>query len=998
MGMDGQTISHYRILEKMGRGGMGEVYKAEDTRLKRIVALKFISPELTLDEDAKTRFAHEAQAASALQHHNICTIHEIDQTADGRMFICMDYYAGDTLKAKNRRGPLPLGEAVDIAAQAAEGLAKAHDVGMVHRDVKPANIVVTGDGVVKILDFGIAMLSDRTRVTKMGTTVGTVAYMSPEQAQGGEITPRADVWSLGVILYEMLTGKLPFEAAHEAAIFYAITNEPHKPVTGLRDDIPPELVRIVDRALAKEPGERYRDAGEMARELRDVLKTMEDRERTAVSTDMEAGRGASRTKIRVWLPVAVVALITVGVLIIKPLLFDGELVSAPRPIAVISFENRTGDTEYDYLREVIPNLLITSLEQSKYLSVVTWERMHDLLKQVGRGDVELIDKETGFEVCRMDSVDIIVVGSFTKAGDVFATDVKVLDVHSKELLKSASARGEGVESILESQIDELGKEISRGVGLSERLIAAAGSLPIAAVTTSSMDAYDYFLRGRQAYEKLYYADAQHDLEKAVELDSTFAVAWLYLARAYGSSAQINARKDAYEKAKSLSAGAPEKDRLYIEAFYANTIEGDDSEYHRLLAEITAKYPREKEAFVWLGVYYRNKKMFRESENAYLRAIELDPNHGKAYNGIAYMYAEMQDYDRAIEYFGRYAATSPGDANPFDSMGEVYVFMGRLDEAITMYERALAIKPDFGSGRGIAYIRALREDYAGAIEMIDQYMASNPSRRVLGWLLRAYYCAHGCRWQDAIELVEARVQAAEQIGYRFGVASARWVEAWIRYLMGDYGASRGCLDESESIMESINRRSSWGEVIGGVALGLIDLKLGLVEDARSRLDTIDTALPRVVAEDPLLADFAECVAALYRAEVLLAEGSIDRCIEVSRSATPPSVPPVSDMRMFFYNYPANRDVLARAYVEKGALDDAIAEYEHLITFDSESRDFRLIFPLFHYRLGVLYEKTGQTEKAERQYEKLLEICGDVSPEIAEVADARRRLAALPQPTE
>ena len=208
--MIGETISHYRILEKLGGGGMGVVYKAEDSRLKRTVALKFLKPELTDDEDTRTRFVHEAQAASALQHHNICTIHEIDQTADGRMFICMEYYPGATLKNRIERGALPMREAVEIAAQGAEGLAKAHEAGMVHRDIKPANIAITNDGVLKILDFGLAKLTDRTRITKMGTTVGTVSYMSPEQARGDEVTAAADVWSLGVILYEMLTGRLPF--------------------------------------------------------------------------------------------------------------------------------------------------------------------------------------------------------------------------------------------------------------------------------------------------------------------------------------------------------------------------------------------------------------------------------------------------------------------------------------------------------------------------------------------------------------------------------------------------------------------------------------------------------------------------------------------------------------------------------------------------------------------------------------------------------------------
>jgi serine/threonine protein kinase len=218
--MIGQTVSHYKITEKLGGGGMGVVYKAQDTKLKRTVALKFLPPELTRDKDAKTRFIREAQAASALQHNNICTIHEIGDTEDGRMFICMDCYDGETLNEKIAGGPLPVGEAIDIAIQVAEGLSRAHELGMVHRDIKPANILVTNDGVVKIVDFGIAKLAGMTKVTRTGATVGTVAYMSPEQARGEEVDSRSDVFSLGAVLYELLTGSDPFPGDHVAAVMY----------------------------------------------------------------------------------------------------------------------------------------------------------------------------------------------------------------------------------------------------------------------------------------------------------------------------------------------------------------------------------------------------------------------------------------------------------------------------------------------------------------------------------------------------------------------------------------------------------------------------------------------------------------------------------------------------------------------------------------------------------------------------------------------------------
>jgi len=237
----GKTILHYKILEKLGEGGMGVVYKAEDTKLKRTVALKFLPPELTRDPEAKQRFIHEAQAASALQHNNVSTIHEIDESDEGQMFICMDYYEGETLKDKIQRGPLKLKEAIDTAIQIAEGLARAHEESIVHRDIKPANIIVTKRDVVKIVDFGLAKLAEGVKLTKTGTTLGTAAYMSPEQTSGQKVDHRSDIWSLGVVLYEMIAGQLPFKGEYEQVVSYAIVHEEPEPMTGLRTGVPMEL-------------------------------------------------------------------------------------------------------------------------------------------------------------------------------------------------------------------------------------------------------------------------------------------------------------------------------------------------------------------------------------------------------------------------------------------------------------------------------------------------------------------------------------------------------------------------------------------------------------------------------------------------------------------------------------------------------------------------------------------------------------------------------------
>jgi formylglycine-generating enzyme required for sulfatase activity len=257
----------YRILGELARGGMGVVYTAEDLKLKRTVALKFLSPELTREPEARERFVHEAQAASELDHPNICTIHEIDETEAGQMYIAMAYYRGESLKDRIKRGPLEVNEALETAIQLARGLEKAHQRSIIHRDIKPANILMTEDGLAKIVDFGLARLGGTTRVTRTGTTMGTVAYMSPEQAQGHEVDQRTDLWSLGVVLYDMLAGQLPFKGEREASLLYSIVHEPPQRLKSLRPNVPPELDRIVQRALEKKPESRYPSAAEMLKDL-----------------------------------------------------------------------------------------------------------------------------------------------------------------------------------------------------------------------------------------------------------------------------------------------------------------------------------------------------------------------------------------------------------------------------------------------------------------------------------------------------------------------------------------------------------------------------------------------------------------------------------------------------------------------------------------------------------------------------------------------------------
>jgi len=361
-----KTVSHYRIVEKLGEGGMGVVYKAEDTKLKRTVALKFLPPELTRDADAKARFIREAQAAAALDHPDICTIYEIDE-AEGRSFISMAYIDGERLKDKVQRGPLKLDETLEIAIRIAQGLQAAHEKGIIHRDIKSANVMLTSSGQVKVMDFGLAKLAGATMVTKEGMTLGTVGYMSPEQARGEDADNRTDIWSLGVVLYEMLTGLLPFRGEYEQALMYQIMNAAPEPITSLRTGVPMELERVVTKCLEKNRNERYQTSADLVADLRRLRRTLSAGTGTARRSAATAGRAVRRVRWWYWaVPVIAVAIIAAVVFHEMP---RRAMTPEEKSIAVLPFVDMSPERDQEYFCDGMTEELINRLSRIQGLRV-----------------------------------------------------------------------------------------------------------------------------------------------------------------------------------------------------------------------------------------------------------------------------------------------------------------------------------------------------------------------------------------------------------------------------------------------------------------------------------------------------------------------------------------------------------------------------------------------------------------------------------------------------
>ncbi len=988
----------YQVIEELGTGGMGQVLKVLDTEINEKVALKILRPEISTDSSTIERFSNELRLARKISHKNVCRMYHFEKEED-TYYITMEYVAGEDLKSFIKRsGQLTVGKTVHIGVQICEGLAEAHSTGIIHRDLKPQNIMIDRDGNAKIMDFGIAHSMKAKGITGTGSIIGTPEYMSPEQAEVKKLDQRSDIYSLGVILFEMATGQIPFEGETPLSVALKHKSElPPEPKI-LNSQIPEQLNRVIIKCLEKERNRRYQTVNELLSDLLSLEKAFPTgtkiRPKKETFTSREITVRFSLRKL--FIPaLSVLSIIAAAVLI---WIFFLQQPSLPSPeslpsVAVISFENQTGDVAYDYLKKVIPNLLISSLEQSGYLRVTTWERLHDLIRNMGKENVEFIDQELGFRLCEMEGIDTIVLGLFTKAGDMFATDVKVLDVRTKTLIKSASSKGRGQDSIIAVQIDELSKIISRGIGLSERKIQA-GQKQIADVTTSSLEAYDNYLQGLKAKDKLYHNDARKFFEKAVELDPEFAIAYFYLSDVNSSLGNYDLVLEQLKKAKTLSDKATEKEKLYIDARYASIVEKNSDQYHEILHDIIKKYPKEKRIWHRLGSYYREKDPQKAVE-MFKKALDLDPNHGPVLNDLAYTYMHSEDYDKALEYFNKYATVSPGEANPLDSMADLYFKMGRLEESAAKYSEAVGMKPDFHhSLQKGAYVYMILENYPRALDFIQKFIeaAPSPGVKVDGLWIRGFLHFWLGRLEQALSDFRVLLELEDVMDTNSRKSRSFFMKMWIHYERGEYDLGRKA---QEDMMPFLKDESGeipfYWQARRLYFLGLADLKENNIQSAKSRLEEMERFFPiiqrnkeRVIIRYNLL-----------NAEVKLAEGKFEEAVAFCEK----------ELRLvrthtnydFNFNIPIhadNSDILARAYQKAGKVDQAISEYEKLLTLEREDRFDRFpIDPRYHYRIASLYEQKGWIGKAIEHYTKFLEIWGDADPDWPELAEAKSRLASL-----
>ena len=661
--MIGKIVSHYKIIERLGSGGMGVVYKALDLDLDRLVVLKFLAKDLSIDINAKKRFIREAKAASKLDHINICTIYEIGEIPSGQIFISMAYYEGETLKEILKRGPLELERALDFAIQISQGLDIAYHFGIIHRDLKPANLIVTREGIVKIIDFGLAKMAEEGDLTQSRTSFGTTAYMSPQQICAERLDTRTDIWSAGVILYEMLTGQVPFKGDYEPTIIYSILSEQPQPVSLIKANLPPELDQIISTAIAKNPNDRYATPGALRNDLENLKAGKLEKlsinfprkkfTRFQLVYKYSVVLGKFK-KLRLLAAAAIIVIILFSALIIhfnKPQVVMNTIV-----IEDVTVRGERTDQESD-IANMLKYLLTDALMQSSYKNVFD------------RNEFDILNPDDESETSLKVTINYLNIG--------FDLNAQII----RPWLVYFSRKED-----LNFRIYDPGYLISEVVPeISTRLLKYQKKK---SSFTTSWDAFTNLYKGEHTWRRLEVSKAKQYFENAIEIDPGFVLAKLRLAYTHSFEANYGQVRKLVDEISPYTGLLSVTDSLRAEALIARTSNNNLKEIE-ILRAIYHRFPLRKENSYEVAEAYFLICDIPNAIKYYNKSLAIDTNFSLAHNHLAYCYSHKGEHEKALHHFHRYLALD-GTANAYDSMSDGFMAAGLLDSAEISIKNGIAV--------------------------------------------------------------------------------------------------------------------------------------------------------------------------------------------------------------------------------------------------------------------------------------------------------------------
>jgi serine/threonine protein kinase/Tfp pilus assembly protein PilF len=977
----GSTFAgRYQIIEELGKGGMGKVYKAVDKEINTKVALKLIKPEVAADKKTIERFRNELKMARDISHKNVCRMYDLNKE-EGNYYITMEYVPGEDLKGMIRMmGQLGAGKSISIAKQVCEGLAEAHRLGVVHRDLKPSNIMIDKEGNVRIMDFGIARSLTAKGITGAGVMIGTPEYMSPEQAEVKEVDRLSDIYSLGVILYEMVTGRAPFIGETPLGIAMKHKSEVPKDPKEINAQIPEDLSRVILKCLEKDKEKRYQSAGEVRSELTRIEEGIPTTERVVPKrkpiTSREITVKFSLKKLLI--PVSVIVVVIIAAIFVWQVLPQkepGAIPSGKPSLAVMYFENNTGEEGLNHWRKALSDLLISDLTQSKYVKVLNSDRLFSILRKLDLLEARSYATEDLHEVALQGQASHLLQGALTKAGDNFRINISIQDMNTGELIGSETAEGKGQESF-HLMVDELTPKIKANFELNEEEIASDIDKDIGKIMTSSPEAYKYYVEGRKYHNPGQYNLELEFMEKAVAIDPEFAMAYRAMAAVYRNYRDLPEAKKYIEKALEFSDRLPDRDRYLIEGDSYSVDKNFDKAFEAY-SKLLALYPDDHSGNNNVGVLYDEREDWDNAIKYYELAYNIEKNL-VALTNLADSYDAKGLYDKTKELYLDYLKNVSSEPRIHRRLAYNYIVGLEFDLALEEMDKAIALNPRYNKD-SIYFLKGDFDLFEKAC--LDRLKEEN-KRFHLGarGRLAMLYRTQG-KFEEAKKQAQLAIELAEELDF---LNPLKWFRLELSYINSITGQQKKALREMNFAKDQIEGRQNRDfRMRALLAKSLVLSKMESFKEAEKVAFTLKSVIEEGIREKEIRLYY------LARGMIELERANLSEAVELLQDALsllPAQGVASSDQALFIYP-------LASAYYANRDLDRAREEFTKITLLTLGREDYGDLYAKSFYMLGKIYEEQGSTAKAIEHYEKFLDLWKDADPGIAEVEDARKRVAGL-----